>query len=121
MRQRQSLKVDRKSGAATVTTETLDDDVSFSQRIAELKASVPDIGPVEARFLALACNGCGTTAAVDFESPRLPDGWTATEAGDFCPGCQALNLSARISAIPISPSPLLPGADLNPLHLLAAS
>ena len=94
MRQRQSLKVDRKSGDATVTTETLSDEAGFAQRIRELKESVPDIGPVEARSLATLCDGCGSGAALDFESPRLPDGWAATGAGDFCPACQALNLSA---------------------------
>jgi len=95
VRQRQSLKVDRKSGDATVTTETLDDDAGFAQRIRDLKESVPDIGPVEARFLATLCDGCGARAALDFENPRLPDGWAATGAGDFCPACQAMNLSAR--------------------------
>lgn len=91
MRQRQSLKVDRKSGAATVTTETVDDDVGFAQRIAELKESVPDIGPVEARSLTTLCDGCGATVALDFDNPRLPDGWAATCDGDFCPRCRALN------------------------------
>lgn len=91
MRERRSLKIDTKSGDVTVTTEALDDDVSFAQRIAELKDSVPDIGPVDARFLALACNGCEATAPLDFNSPRLPDGWVACEAGDFCPRCQALS------------------------------
>lgn len=59
VRGRQQLKIDRRTGDATLTTEVIDDDAGFGQRIAELKASVPDIGPVEARFLTTVCDGCG--------------------------------------------------------------
>jgi hypothetical protein len=91
MRQRQSLKISRQSGTATVRTEVLTDDPGFARRIQELKDSLPDIGPVEARFAAAVCNGCGARVALDFDDPRLPGGWAVTEAGDFCPGCQTLN------------------------------
>jgi hypothetical protein len=57
----------------------------------ELKDSVPDIGPVEARMLTAVCDGCGVPVDLDFDHPELPGGWAATEAGDFCPACQALN------------------------------
>lgn len=91
MRERQTLRADRKTGDVTVSSELVDDDAGFDQRIAELKASVPDIGPVEARSLRTVCDGCEAVAELDFENPRLRDGWAATEAGDFCPGCQSLN------------------------------
>lgn len=91
MRQRQSLKIDRQTGDATLTTETLDDDADFAARIRELKESVPDTGPVEARFLALTCNGCGAVAELDFDNPELPPGWASCADGDFCPACQVLN------------------------------
>jgi hypothetical protein len=91
MRQRQQLVIDRKTGDATATAETIEDDADFGQRIAELKDSVPDIGPIEARSLTALCDGCGTRVALDFDRPELPGGWAATEAGDFCPGCQTLN------------------------------
>jgi len=87
MRQRQSLKLDRETGDAIVTTETLPG-AGFGQRIAGLKESVPDIGPVEARFLHARCDGCGTTAELDFDNPRMPDGWAGHDDGDYCPRCQ---------------------------------
>lgn len=91
MRQRQQIVIDRKTGDATATAETIEGDAGFGQRIAELKDSVPDIGPVEARMLTAVCDGCRTTVALDFDHPELPRGWAATEHGDFCPGCQTLN------------------------------
>lgn len=87
MRERQQLIVDRNTGDATMTTEVIDDNAGFAERIAGLKDSVPDIGPVEARFLTTVCDGCGTTASLDFDDPRLPGGWASCEAGDFCPHC----------------------------------
>jgi hypothetical protein len=87
MRQRQSLAFDRKSGAVTATAETLCD-AGFAQRAAELKESVPDIGPVEAPSLAAVCDGCGARAALDFDSPQMPDGWAEHDDGDYCPACQ---------------------------------
>jgi hypothetical protein len=91
MRERRQLVISRQTGDATLATEVIGDDADLAQRIAELKASVPDIGPVEARFLATRCDGCGTTAELDFDNPRLPDSWAAADNGDFFPRCQALN------------------------------
>jgi hypothetical protein len=90
MRERQQLVIDRRTGGATVTTEIVPD-AGFAERIAGLKASVPDIGPVEARSLTVLCDGCGARAGVDFDSPELPPGWAACEAGDLCPRCQSLS------------------------------
>lgn len=91
MRHRQQLAISRQTGDATLTTVAIDDDADFAQRIRELKESLPDIGPTDAKFATAACDGCGTRAALDFEDPKLPRGWVAAEAGDFCPVCQALN------------------------------
>ena len=88
MRQRERLAIHKQHGVS-MTTEIIDDDADFEQRARELKATVPDIGPVEARFLAVACNGCEAVASLDFDDPRLPDGWVACDAGDFCPGCRS--------------------------------
>lgn len=92
MRARQKLVIDRKTGDATVTTVALDDAADFATRVRELRESLPDLAGVEARFAAAVCDGCGDRAGLDFENPTLPPGWVATEAGDFCPGCQSLNL-----------------------------
>jgi ribosomal protein S27E len=89
MRQRERLVIHKQHGVS-LTTETIDDAASFAQRARELKATVPqDMEPIEARFLAVRCDGCGTSASVDFDDPRLPDGWAACGAGDFCPGCRS--------------------------------
>jgi len=94
MRQRETLKISRESGDAVATTEVLDDDAGFAQRITGLKDSVPDdIDPVEARYLGVRCDGCGTAAELDFDDPRYPDGWAEREDGDFCPACQTLHVS----------------------------
>jgi hypothetical protein len=94
MRGRQHTFIDRQTGDISVTTEVIDDDADFEQRIAELKASMPELQPGDVCFAMATCNGCGATAEVDYDNPRLPDGWAATEAGDFCPRCQSLNLCA---------------------------
>lgn len=77
--------------APSVTTELVDDDADFAQRAAELKALLPEPGPGSLRFAAASCDGCGTRAALDFDSPRLPPGWASCGDGDYCPRCQALN------------------------------
>jgi hypothetical protein len=86
MRQRQHLVISMRRGIS-LTTETIEDDASFAQRIRELKDSLPGIGPVEARFLTVTCNGCEVVASLDFDRPRLPDGWITRDAGEFCPNC----------------------------------
>jgi hypothetical protein len=91
MRERQRLTVSRATGASEMTTEIIDDNAGFGQRIRELRESVPDMGPDAAGFLALACDSCGAKVRLAFDDPRLPDGWVACEAGDFCPRCQALS------------------------------
>ena len=88
MRQRERLVIHKQHGVS-LTTELIDDDASFAQRARELKDTVlPGIGPVDARFLAVACNGCEAVASLDFDQPRLPDGWVACAAGDLCPRCR---------------------------------
>ena len=87
MRKRQSLKITR--DRVSVTTEVIDDDASYAQRIAELMASVPsDGGPVLGEFLWATCDGCGATASVDVGDPQYPVGWAEREDGDYCPACQ---------------------------------
>ena len=88
MRQRERLVIHKQHGVS-MTTELIDDDADFAQRIRELKDTVPDIGPIEARFLAVSCNGCEAVASLDFDDPRLPSGWVACDAGDFCPACRS--------------------------------
>lgn len=75
----------------TASTEIVDGDADFAQRARELKDSIPDIGPVEARYSGVVCDGCGKSVTLDFDEPRLPDGWAACDAGDFCPRCQSLS------------------------------
>ena len=91
MRHRQRLVISRQTGDAALTTEAVDDDAGFAQRIRELKDSLPDIGRVEGRFADAVCDGRGRRVALDFDNPALPRGWAATGHGDFCPGCQSLN------------------------------
>ncbi len=91
MRQRERLVISKQHGVS-MTTELIDDDADFAQRARELKATVPqDMEPVEARFLAVTCNGCDATASLDFDDPQLPSGWVACDAGDFCPKCSTCN------------------------------
>ena len=88
MRQRDRLVIHKQHGVS-LTTETIDDDAGFAQRARELKDTVlQDIGPVEARILAVTCNGCDATASLDFDNPQLPAGWITNEAGELCPACQ---------------------------------
>ena len=88
MRERQRLVLSKQHGAS-MTTELIDDNADFAQRARELKDTVPDIGPVEARILAVSCNGCEAVATLDFDDPRLPAGWVSCDAGDFCPECRS--------------------------------
>lgn len=72
-----------------MTTEVIDGDAGFAERIAGLRGSVPaDLGPVEAKFLTALCDGCGATAELDFDNPRMPEGWAEQGDGDYCPRCQ---------------------------------
>jgi hypothetical protein len=86
MRERQRLVLSKQHGAS-LSAEIIDDDADFAQRVRELKASAPDIGPVDVRLLSVTCNGCGASASLDYDQPRLPDGWVTSDAGEFCPGC----------------------------------
>ena len=87
MRERQRLVVSRQTGDAIYATEILPD-AGWDQRVRELKDSVPPPdGGAEARFLAVACNGCGHAAGLDFDHPQLPAGWVSREGGEFCPAC----------------------------------
>jgi hypothetical protein len=85
MRERQCLVISRENGGAC-TTEILPD-ADWDQRARELKASVPDIGAIEARLFAVRCDGCGRAAELDFDDPHLPGGWASGEDGEFCPAC----------------------------------
>jgi hypothetical protein len=89
MRERQRLVIDRQTGDASLSAEVIDDNADFAARIAGLKESVPDIGPVEARLLTSVCDGCGARAELDFDNPKMPPGWASADTGDYCPGCQA--------------------------------
>jgi hypothetical protein len=90
VRERQRLVVSRQTGAAVYATEVLPD-ADWDQRVRELKDSVPPpAGGAEARFLTVACNGCGRAAALDFDHPQLPGGWVSREAGEFCPACSRI-------------------------------
>lgn len=91
MRERQRLIINRQTGAVTVDTEIVDDDADVAQRIRELAASVPDIGHIESRTLAVECDGCGAVAGMDVDKPRMPGGWVSCDAGEFCPRCHALS------------------------------
>lgn len=86
MRQRERLVIHKEHGVS-MTTEIIDDDADFAQRARELKATLPDTGPAGAGAAAVICNGCGTSASVDFDNPRLPGGWVSCAEGDFCPRC----------------------------------
>jgi hypothetical protein len=86
-RVRQQLWMSRTDGSARYGAELIEDDATFAERMAGLKASLPDIGPVEARSIALTCDGCGTMAELGWDDPRLPDGWTERPDGDYCPDC----------------------------------
>ncbi len=86
--------VNRMTGDFTETGEVLPA-AEFAQRAAELKASLPDIGPVLARASVLICDGCGARAELDFDDPRYPGGWRELPGGDFCPDCAPAVLSVR--------------------------
>lgn len=81
--------INRETGSSEMSTEIIDDDADFGQRAQDLKDSLPDLGPDAARVLTLVCNGCGAAPRLDFDEPRLPDGWAASDAGEFCPRCQS--------------------------------
>lgn len=85
MRERRVIRIDLVTGQVTERVEQLGD-AGLPERIAELKASVPD-GDTGDRVLAVLCNGCGLSADLDFGDPQLPEGWTTGGAGEFCPGC----------------------------------
>lgn len=86
MRVRQHLTVDRATGEGEFREELLPA-AGFGQRVTELRASLPDIGDVQARLAVLICDGCGARAELDFDAPRYPDGWRELPGGDFCPRC----------------------------------
>ena len=92
MRQRNSTRTDRRTGAVTWSTERLPSEATFAGRLRELKDHVldswsPADGPVEAASATLTCNGCGVTAELDWADPQLPPGWAERPDGDFCPAC----------------------------------
>lgn len=86
---RRIVKLDRRTGHVSVTTETAESD-SFAERAAGLSAAaharLGDEPVIETRA-RLLCDGCGAVAAIDPEAPRLPVGWLETRRGDLCPAC----------------------------------
>jgi hypothetical protein len=91
-REIRQVRIDRVTGDTTIVTEVVDDDgAGAAARFAALKESLPDMGPDATGIAHVLCNGCGTTAEVDFERPVLPAGWVADADGDFCPRCHASN------------------------------
>jgi hypothetical protein len=93
MRQRKSVKIDRRTGERTETTEILPPAASFADRVAATRAAVELAslggGPAEARYAHLKCDGCGAIAELDYGNPQLPPGWAERDNGDFCPACRA--------------------------------
>ena len=89
VRVRQQVTVSRETGEFTVEATVLPGGAGFGQRWDELKASLPDLGEIEERFAALACDGCGARADIDFDVPVYPEGWRELPDGDFCPACAA--------------------------------
>jgi hypothetical protein len=85
-RVRKQAVISLATGDVTYRTEVLPA-AGFADRTAGLKASLPDIGPVEARSAVLVCDGCGVRAELDFDVPVFPDGWRERPDGDFCPAC----------------------------------
>jgi len=73
-RVRKQAVISLATGDVTYRTEVLPA-AGFAGRTAELKASLPDIGPVEARLAVIVCDGCGVRAELDYDAPALPDGW----------------------------------------------
>jgi hypothetical protein len=89
-RARVSQRYDRVTGETVVLrSEVTDDNAGFGQRMTELRADLPDPGPGDVAFAAVNCDGCPASAILDFADPALPEGWTATPEGDFCPACSA--------------------------------
>ena len=87
-RLRENRFISLTTGEEEVSFEVVPENATFSQRFAELKASVPaDADETLARIAYLTCNGCGKVAELDFDYPELPEGWRETSDGDFCPGC----------------------------------
>ena len=106
-RVRQHLVISRTTGDAEYRAEVLPA-AGFADRTRELKASLPDIGPVEARFAVVVCDGCGVRAELDFDAPALPDGWRERPDGDFCPACLGVFyvLVCRLCGDPAKPLPM---------------
>lgn len=88
MRERNSVVIHR-NGCVDATQERLSD-ASLDERIAELKASIPQAVMQDCitRFLTILCDGCGASEQVDFDKPSLPEGWVESDKGELCPVCK---------------------------------
>jgi hypothetical protein len=85
------IRIDRNTGQVTRTTEDLPA-AGFAERVAYLQATAPaGMADAPIRFAGVRCDGCGTSAPVDYDRPQLPRGWTSTSGGDFCPACSTQN------------------------------
>lgn len=86
---REIVKLDRRTGRVAIATETAETG-SFAERTAGLAAAAhASLGdePVIEEFAQLMCDGCGATAEIDLDAPRLPAGWRETDRGDLCAAC----------------------------------
>lgn len=88
MRVRQVARLDLVTGTVAGRAEMVPGDADVQQRFAKLRASLP-AGLDGERVATIACDGCTASAKVDYDNPRLPGGWIATPAGDFCPACHS--------------------------------
>jgi hypothetical protein len=80
-------RIDLVTGDFEETAEVLPG-AGFAERMAVLKAGVPaDMAGAPARMMRLGCDGCGQAAALDYDNPELPAGWSCDDEGDWCPAC----------------------------------
>ena len=90
MSERRIVALDERTGEFTVSAHAAPD-VPFAQRVANLRAEamehLPGDGPVLGQVAQLRCDGCGATIELNPRAAVMPESWTTTEGGDFCPRC----------------------------------
>jgi hypothetical protein len=67
-------------------------DAPMAQRLDALTALATEqlADEPEARIAWLLCDGCDWREGLDPADAKLPDGWTVTVLGDYCPQCSAI-------------------------------